>query len=125
MEFKLSLFGPPRLLDDHGNMIAVPAKTFSLIAYLLLTSRGEPATRASLRQFFWGSSDSKKAATNLSKFLWRLGERQQQIGFELVRIERNHVELAEPLEADRPGSLPEARLWRIPQICGALRRLPR
>jgi DNA-binding SARP family transcriptional activator/tetratricopeptide (TPR) repeat protein len=97
MAFKLSLFGPPRLLDDHGKMIAVPAKTFSLIAYLLLTSRGEPATRASLRQFFWGSSEPKTAATNLRKFLWRLGDRQEQIGFELVHIERDHVELGEAL----------------------------
>ena len=78
-------------------MIAVPAKTFSLIAYLLLNSRGEPANRASLRQFFWGNADAKTAATNLRKFLWRLGERQEQIGFELVRIERNHVALAGPL----------------------------
>lgn len=75
-------------------MIAVPAKTFSLIAYLLLTSRGEPANRASLWQFLWGNADSKTAATNLRKFLLRVRKRQDEIGFGLVRIERSHVELA-------------------------------
>lgn len=89
-------------------MIAIPAKTFSLVAYLLLTSRGEPASRSTLRQFFWGNSDAKTAATNLRKFLWRLGDRQEDLGLELVRIERNHVELAEPL-----GQIDLARFQQI------------
>jgi DNA-binding SARP family transcriptional activator/TolB-like protein len=93
MAWRLSLFGPPRLLDDQGRMISVPAKTYALIAYLVLANRCEPATRASLRQFLWEDSESKAAATNMRKFLSRLLERQAQCGFELIRSRRDHVEL--------------------------------
>ena len=73
MSCRLSLFGPPTLLDEQGRLIPVPAKTFALVAYiLLLASGGAPASRASLRQFLWENSDAKTAATNLRKFLLRI-----------------------------------------------------
>src|SRR5882672_8916904 len=77
MACRLTLFGPPRLLDDQGMLIPVPAKTFALIAYLLLANGGGPAGRGSLRQFLWENSDAKTAATNLRKFLLRIRQRQE------------------------------------------------
>jgi DNA-binding SARP family transcriptional activator/tetratricopeptide (TPR) repeat protein len=94
MVCRLSLFGPPRLLDDQGRLISVPVKTYALVAYLLLASCGGPATRASLRQFLWEDGDAKTAATNLRKFLSRLLERQAECGCELILSRRDHVELA-------------------------------
>lgn len=82
-------------------MISVPAKTYALIAYLLLNGRGGPTSRASLRQFLWEESDAKTAATNLRKFLSRLLERQAEFGFEMILSRRDHVELAtESVEFD-------------------------
>ncbi len=100
MVCRLSLLGPPRLLDNQGSLISVPAKAYALIAYLVLTSRGEPATRASLRQFLWEDSDPKAAATNMRKFLSRVVERQEKFGFELIRSRRDHVELAKTIQID-------------------------
>lgn len=94
MVCRLALFGPPRLLDENGGLIPVPAKTYALVAYLVLGGRGGPVARASLRQFLWETSDSKAAATNLRKFLSRILERQEKYGFEIVRSRRDHVELA-------------------------------
>jgi DNA-binding SARP family transcriptional activator/TolB-like protein len=94
MGCRLSLFGPPRLLDDQGSLVSVPAKTYALVAYLVLTSDGGPAGRAQLRRFLWEDSDAKTAAANLRKFLSRIVERQAARGFELIRSERDHVELA-------------------------------
>ena len=34
MVCRLSLLGPPRLLDEHGSLVSVPAKTYALVAYL-------------------------------------------------------------------------------------------
>jgi DNA-binding SARP family transcriptional activator/TolB-like protein len=100
MACQLSLFGAPRLLDDQGSLISVPAKTFVLVAYLLLGSRGGVATRSSLRQFLWDAPDSKAAAANLRKFLARIAERQAVGGFELIRNHRGHVELADSVGID-------------------------
>jgi DNA-binding SARP family transcriptional activator/tetratricopeptide (TPR) repeat protein len=94
MVCRLSLLGPPRLLDEKGRLISVPAKTYALVAYLLLNGRGGPASRASLRQFLWEDSDAKTAATNLRKFLSRLIERQDECGCEMIKSRRDHVELA-------------------------------
>lgn len=87
------LFGQPRLLDDRQRPIAVPAKTFALLAYLVLTERAGPARRGTLRQLLWENSESKAAAANLRKFLSRVTTRQEEDGFELIRNGRNHVEL--------------------------------
>lgn len=94
MPCRLSLFGPPRLLDSQGKLISVPAKTFVLIAYLLLGCRGNLASRIVLRQYLWESADSRTAATNLRKLLERIRERQAEDGFELIVSRRSHVELA-------------------------------
>ena len=94
MVCRLALFGPPRLYDDNGGLIPVPAKTYALVAYLVLGGRGGPVTRASLRQFLWETPDSKAAATNLRKFLSRMLERQEKYGFEIIRSRRDHVELS-------------------------------
>ncbi len=87
------LFGQPRLLDDRQRPIAVPAKMFALLAYLVLTERAGPARRGTLRQLLWESSEPKAAAANLRKFLSRVTTRQEEDGFELIRNGRNHVEL--------------------------------
>jgi DNA-binding SARP family transcriptional activator/tetratricopeptide (TPR) repeat protein/TolB-like protein len=100
MACQLSLFGSPRLLDDQGSLISVPAKTFVLIAYLVLGSRGGLATRSSLRQFLWDAPDSKAAASNLRKFLARITDRQTKGGFELIRSHRDHVELTDSVRID-------------------------
>lgn len=100
MVSRLSLLGPPRLLDGQGRLISLPAKTYALVAYLLLNHRGEPATRASLRQFLWEDSDTKAAATNMRKFLSRIVERQRQCGVELIRNRRDHVELSASTHVD-------------------------
>lgn len=62
MTGRLSLFGNPRLLDGQGRIVDLPAKTFAVVAYLLLSNRGEPVSRAALRQFLWGNADAKTAA---------------------------------------------------------------
>lgn len=100
MGCRLSLFGPPRLLDDQGRLISVPAKTYALIAHLVLTGGGAPVARASLRRFLWEDSDSKAAAANLRKFLSRIIERQEASGFELIHSKRDHVELAKSMQID-------------------------
>jgi DNA-binding SARP family transcriptional activator/tetratricopeptide (TPR) repeat protein len=100
MRCRLSLFGPPRLLDDQGRLISVPAKTYALVAYLVLTSGGGPVGRALLRRFLWIDSDSKTAAANLRKFLSRIVDRQKACGFELIRSRRDHVELSPLAQID-------------------------
>jgi len=99
MSCRLSLFGPPTLLDRDGRPVSVPAKTFALAAYILL-SGGGPISRASLRQFLWPNADPKTAAANMRKFLLRVRERQERFGFELIRCERNHVELVRSARID-------------------------
>lgn len=99
MSCRLTLFGPPRLLDDRGRLIPIPAKTFALVAFLLLNGSG-PSGRARLRQFLWENADSKTAATNLRKFLQRLRERQEQFGIELINSERSHVSLSPSADID-------------------------
>lgn len=95
MRCRLTLFGQPRLLDERQRLISVPAKTHALVAYLVMSRRDGPASRATLRELLWEDSDSKTAAANLRKFLSRIVERQQKSGFELIRNRRDHVELAE------------------------------
>ncbi len=98
MSCKLTLFGPPTLLDRRGRPVPVPAKTFVLAAFLL--SGGAPASRTSIRQFLWPSADPKTAAANLRKFLLRVRERQERFGFELINCERGHVELVPSARID-------------------------
>jgi len=93
MSCRLTLFGPPRLLNDEGRLVPIPAKTFALVAYLLLNGGG-PLGRGRLRQFLWENADTKTAAANLRKFLQRLRERQERFGFGLINSERSHVSLA-------------------------------
>ena len=100
MACRLTLLGPPQLLDEQGRLIPIPAKAFALVAYILLTSGGAPASRASVRQFLWETPDTKTAATNLRKFLLRIRQRQKQFGFELILEERDHVRLAQSVEID-------------------------
>ena len=57
MDCTLSLLGPPRLLDDQGQLIPVPAKTYALVAYLVLANGGTPATRSAVRRFLWENSE--------------------------------------------------------------------
>jgi len=94
MAWRLSLFGSPQLLDADGRLLALPAKTYALIARLIISGRGDPVTRASLRQFLWEDSDAKTAAANMRKFLSRVVERQEEAGFALINSRRDHVELA-------------------------------
>ncbi len=100
MSCRLSLFGPPTLLDRRGRPVPAPAKTFALAVFLILSSSRAPAKRVSIRQFLWPSADPKTAAANLRKFLARVLERQQRFGFELIRCERGHVALAASAEID-------------------------
>jgi DNA-binding SARP family transcriptional activator/TolB-like protein len=100
MAFRLTLLGPPQLLDDQGRLIPIPAKAFALVAYILLTGGGAPTSRASLRQFLWDTPDTKTAATNLRKFLLRIRQRQKQFGFELIHEERDHVRLVPSADID-------------------------
>ena len=100
MPCNLSLLGPPRLLDDRGDPIVVPSKTFALAAYLLLAGGGAPTSRVSIRQFLWGNSDTKTAAANLRKFLLRIRDRQREYGFELIHEERNHVRISSTARID-------------------------
>ncbi len=100
MSCRLSLFGPPALLNHEGGPVPVPQKTFALAAYLLLAGGGAPVTRASLRRFLWPGADSKTAAANLRKFLLRVRERQERFGFELIRCENNHVMLTASATVD-------------------------
>ncbi len=100
MSCRLSLFGPPTLLDRRGRPIPVPAKMFALAVFLILSSGGGPAKRTSIRQFLWPSADAKTAAANLRKFLARVRERQEEFGFELIHCERNHVELSPSADID-------------------------
>jgi DNA-binding SARP family transcriptional activator/tetratricopeptide (TPR) repeat protein len=100
MSCRLTLLGPPQLLDEQGRLIPIPAKAFALAAYILLTSGGTPTSRAALRQFLWENSDTKTAATNLRKFLLRIRQAQKQFGFELIHEDRDHVRLAKSVEID-------------------------
>ncbi len=100
MVCKLTLLGPPQLLNEQGRLIPIPAKAFALVAYILLTSGRAPASRAALRQFLWETPDAKTAATNLRKFLLRIRQRQKEYGFELIHEERDHIRLAKSVEID-------------------------
>lgn len=100
MPCRLTLFGRPRLLDEHGRLIPIPSKMFALVAYLLLDSGGGPAGRSSLRQFMWENAEPKSAATNLRKFLQRVRERQEQFGIDLIESERTYVQLARSADID-------------------------
>ncbi len=100
MSCRLSLFGPPALLDHEGRPVPVPVKTFALAAYLILAGGNAPVSRTALRQFFWGGADAKTAAANLRKFLLRVRLRQREYGVELIQEERNHVRLARTAETD-------------------------
>ncbi len=95
MSCRLSLFGLATLLDRKGRPVPVPAKTFALAAFLILSGGREPAKRSAIRQFLWPNADPKTAAANLRKFLARVRERQERYGFELIRCERGHVEVVE------------------------------
>ena len=64
MRCRLSLFGPPRLLVDQQRLISVPAKTYALVAYLVLESGRAPANRSLLRQFLWEDSDAKTSESS-------------------------------------------------------------
>lgn len=94
MSCRLSLFGPPLVLDNQGKPAALPAKTFALVAYILLSGGGAPTSRPVLRQFLWGNSDAKTSATNLRKFLTRVRTHQDKAGITLIRAEQGHVEVA-------------------------------
>ncbi len=100
MSCRLSLFGPPALLDGEGRPVPIPAKAFPLVVYLTLAGSSTPAARSSIRHFLWGSAEAKTAAANLRKFLSRVRVRQQEFGFELIHEDRNHVRLANTLETD-------------------------
>lgn len=97
---RLSLFGLATLLDGKGRPVPVPAKTFALTAFLILSGDRKPATRSAIRQFLWPSADQKTAAANLRKFLARVRERQERFGIELIRCERGYVELVESARID-------------------------
>lgn len=100
MSCRLSLFGLATLQDGRGRPVSVPAKTFALAAFLILSGGRKPAKRSAIRQFLWPSADPKTAAANLRKFLARVRERQERFGFELIRCERGHVELVESARID-------------------------
>ncbi len=100
MPFRLSLFGSPRLLDAESNVVPVPEKTFAIAAFLLLGCRSGLGTRAQIRQFLWENADAATASTNLRKLLARIRSRQSEADFQLIRISRNHVELAPTVEID-------------------------
>ena len=99
MACRLTLLGPPQLLDERGRVLPIPAKAFALAAFILL-SGGAPVSRSSLREFLWETPDSKIAATNLRKFLLRIRQRQQRFGFEFIVEDRDHIRLAEDVEVD-------------------------
>ena len=101
MSCRLSLFGLAALLDDRkGKPVPVPAKTFALVAFLILSGGRAPASASAIRQFLWPNADAKTAATNLRKFLLRMRQRQERFGFELIRCERGPREVC----ASRPTS---------------------
>src|SRR5688500_2832951 len=100
MTVRLLLLGPPRLLDSEGKTVAIPEKAYALAAFLLLGCQGGYATRAQVRQFLWENADSRTGFANLRKLLARLRIRQEGAGFELVRINRGHVEWTPTVDSD-------------------------
>ena len=122
MACRLTLLGPPQLLDERGRVLPIPAKAFALAAFILL-SGGAPVSRSSLREFLWETPDSKIAATNLRKFLLRIRQRQQRFGFEFIVEDRDHIRLAEDVEVDlaRLLSITEDHGSGLAELCDLYR----
>jgi DNA-binding SARP family transcriptional activator/TolB-like protein/cytochrome c-type biogenesis protein CcmH/NrfG len=91
MNYRLALFGSPRLTDADGQLISLPAKAFPVAAFLLLSGAGPSVTRQVLAQLLWTESDS--AGTNLRQLLRRVRTRQDKAGVALIRTRANFVEL--------------------------------
>ena len=66
MACRLTLLGPPQLLDEQGRLIPIPAKAFALAAYILLTNGGAPTSRAVLCGSSFGKTPTRRPPRPIS-----------------------------------------------------------
>ena len=72
MQWRLFLFGPPRL-ECNGKPIEIPLrKGLALLAYCAVTRR--PHSRDALATLFWPDKDQQAARANLRRLLYDLGQ---------------------------------------------------
>ncbi|MCE7989218.1 MAG: hypothetical protein DYG89_49320 [Caldilinea sp. CFX5] len=75
-QFKLFLFGPPRI-EQHGRPVEITLrKALSLLVYLAVTK--QPHRRDSLATLFWPEFGQREARAGLRRTLYRLHESLQQ-----------------------------------------------
>ena len=88
---QLRLFGSPGLSDREGHRIALPARAFLLVVFVLTAGRGSQVTRSQLAGFLW--PEAPNALTNLRQLLGRLRTLQLRIGINFVRFDKTRVVL--------------------------------
>lgn len=110
----LTLIGSPTVgLADGERVTPQPgAKALALLAYLALEPH--PHTREALADLLWGESPEPEARASLRQALKQL---RTSLG-EVVRCDRQLVELAEPVRCDVTGFLESAE--RDPEAAAAI-----
>ena len=93
---RLTLLGPPALLDPDGRPLPSQpgAKSLALLGFLLLEAR--PHTREELAGLLWGESPEAEARASLRQTLKQL----RDVLGEGLRGDRRIVELTEPVACD-------------------------
>ena len=94
MRFRISFFGPPRLVDASGATVQFPKKGLFLVAHLLLSNDAHVVTRERAAGLLWDEAQDKaQAAANLRQLLGRIRIRQMELGLDLLLIEGTHIRL--------------------------------
>lgn len=88
---RLRLLGSPRLTDRLGDEIALPARAYFLVLFVLVSGRGLSVSRSQLASFLWPEAPS--AAANLRQLLVRLAALQCETGLDFIRVDRTKVAL--------------------------------
>ena len=88
---RLQLFGSPRAVGPEGRTLALPARAYLLVVYIVTAGRDFEVTRSQLASFLW--PDAQDASANLRQLLGRLSAAQSQAGFNLFRFDRSTVAL--------------------------------
>ena len=110
----LTLIGSPTVGHSDGERVTPQpgAKALALLAYLALEPH--PHTREALADLLWGESPEPEARASLRQALKQL---RTSLG-EVVRCDRQLVELAEPVRCDVTGFLESAE--RDPEAAAAI-----
>jgi DNA-binding SARP family transcriptional activator/tetratricopeptide (TPR) repeat protein len=89
----VSLVGSARATDHRGARIALPEKTFLLMAFLALARPGHFAARNEMARFLWPDAPRRQASANLRQLLSRIRHAQEAAGVELITTTSSHIHL--------------------------------